>query len=381
MNMRLKEIWHDILMKIPGYKSLLNKRFRQTFNECVERLQNGDTIESCLRSYPDLADDLEVLLKTALNVNWRGSMIQPRPEFKAYARSHFIGALRYKAEVHQTGRHPAFFGLQRAWVPALIVVLLFVFSGVGTAAAASNALPDQPLYPVKLATEQIRLAFTFSDEGKAELHTKLSETRSNEIVIMAIQDKPEQITTATKLLSEHLEAAETAIDRVEAHAIEIAPPVIIPPEPTEVPPTKSSSIEEKPKDDSLSTGLQTNPPTEVTETKAEKLRDSLTTAISKNIASFEKAQSKTPEKAQEALEKAINISKLKQDKIKGKPNNPKQEPETPKLNNGTGSKDSPTHTPSSVEPQGTSSKGDRIQPASTKPSGSNGNGKESGKPE
>jgi hypothetical protein len=153
----------------------MNRQLEEIFNECVERLHQGDSIENCLLSYPEFATELETLLRTALNVNWRGSMVQPRPQFKALARSQFINAQYATAQAKQA--RPTFFSLQRAWAPALAMVLLLIFSSVGTAAAASNAMPDQPLYPVKLATEQVRLTLAFSDKAKAELNVQLVEVR------------------------------------------------------------------------------------------------------------------------------------------------------------------------------------------------------------
>ena len=71
------------------------REFNHTFDECLERLlTGGETIEQCLRSYPEQAEELEPLLKTALAAR-KASAIQPRPEFRDRARHQFHLALRH----------------------------------------------------------------------------------------------------------------------------------------------------------------------------------------------------------------------------------------------------------------------------------------------
>jgi hypothetical protein len=52
-------------------------------------------------------------------------------------------------------------------------------------AASSGSMPDNPLYPVKLAVEQLRLNLTASPLEKAELYAEFSDRRVTEIVNMA----------------------------------------------------------------------------------------------------------------------------------------------------------------------------------------------------
>ena len=71
--------------------------------------------------------------------------------------------------------------------------------------AAANSMPDNTLYPVKLATEQVQLTVTFSDIGKAELNAKLADKRVDEIVVMASKGDPESLQIAAKNLNSNLE--------------------------------------------------------------------------------------------------------------------------------------------------------------------------------
>ena len=338
----------------------MNREFENIFEECLERLQQGDTIDNCLRSYPEVAADLEILLRTSLNVNWRASRVQPRPEFKARARAEFIRAQYQQAydkyTKHIASSKPTIFSLQRAWMPTLAVILLIIFSSVGTAAAASNAMPDQPLYPVKLASEQAQLTLTLSDQAKAELSMKFVETRTQEITTMATEGKTEQVIIATEKLEQNLMAVEQAVQRLETgkttqtltpkptttpQPATIEPPTPSPePEPGKVeptPPNKATTSEptdepgptaaeptpsassESQKNTAAQTGegKETQDQSQSTqrEQKVEKLKQSLQTTISKNITLLEKAQDKTPERSRQAIQRAIELAKERQYKL------------------------------------------------------------------
>jgi hypothetical protein len=89
---------------------------------------------------------------------------------------------------------------------AISIVLALLIAGSGTVAAASNSLPDSPLYPVKLATEAVRLRMTASPLTKAELYAKFADNRVAELVKMAERGKPEQVAKVTRRLNRELMA-------------------------------------------------------------------------------------------------------------------------------------------------------------------------------
>ncbi len=197
-------------------------KFNNILDECLERLlAKGETIEQCLQSYPEQADELEPLLQMALATK-EASAIQPRPEFRAKARYQFRSALQ---EIGQKRRLP-FFGWLPQWATAVTIVLVLVLVGGGTVAAASNSMPDNPLYPVKLATEQVRLTLTPSVLGKAELYAKLADKRVVEIIYIANKGKAEQVERVTQRLDSHLAriAVLAAPQKKEAGVLMAPPP-------------------------------------------------------------------------------------------------------------------------------------------------------------
>jgi len=177
-----------------------SKEFDNILEECLERvLTKGETIDDCLRRFPMRTEELKPLLEMAV-VTKKATAVQPSPEFKARARNYVLAALRAR----EPKRSRPFLSLQPQWLTVVAAVLAFLVVGSGTVVAASNSMPDQPLYPVKLATEKVQLAFTPSKISKAELYARLADRRVTEIISMAGKDKPEQVQRSTRHLNNYL---------------------------------------------------------------------------------------------------------------------------------------------------------------------------------
>ncbi len=176
-----------------------NSEFENILDECLDRLARGETLEQCLHSYPEQAAQLEPLLRMAQAVS-KASAILPRSEFKARARYEFRSALQVEA----TKKRLPLFSLKRRWAMALMVVSILLLTGGGVAMAASNSMPDSPLYTVKLATEQVQLTLTPSNMGKARLCARFTDRRVAEIVHMACKGDVRQAELATERLDRRL---------------------------------------------------------------------------------------------------------------------------------------------------------------------------------
>lgn len=313
-------------------------KLENIFNECLDRISQGESIESCLRSYPKEAAQLEPLLRTAMGFSCRVSATRPRPEFKVQARAQ----LRFQAAQLDTtqAKQPqrtGFFTWQRAWAVALATVLICVLTGAGTVAASADALPDQPLYQVKLATEQVKVAFAVSDEKKAEVYSQLAETRAMEIAAMAQQGKTELVVDTTDRLANNLEKADSAIARLEEATAQAAAsattqptatttpmptPSQAPTQPTPMPTPTPTSIPTSTPTSTTATGetaapatTQTTPsavktpePSKAEATKArkvEQLNQEIAKHNERSLAALEKALDQAPSQAKPALQRAI----------------------------------------------------------------------------
>jgi hypothetical protein len=181
------------------------QKFNNILNECLDRILKGETVEQCLQRFPEQAHELEPLLLTAKAAKI-ASTIQPPLGFKAKARYEFQSALR-EMEAKKTQRKSIFswhWQWQSGWAVALVVVMVVVLGGGGTVAASSNSMPDEPLYSVKLASEQVQLSVTPSEIGQAELNAKFANRRTEEIVYMASKDDAQEVQIVAQRLNTNL---------------------------------------------------------------------------------------------------------------------------------------------------------------------------------
>jgi hypothetical protein len=327
------------------------RKIENIFNECIERIEQGESIEHCLMSYPGEAAELEPLLRTALGVKMNASYYDPSRYVKSISHARLDGAQRYARYVNKKDEYPAW---QRVWVPALASITAVLFIGVGTVAASSNALPEETLYPVKMAAEKVRVAFTFSDIEKAKIHVELAEERSDEIAAMAATGNTEQIVKVTDELLVHLEKANVAIGRVtedmsilttteiqpapEEPSVDTTPPADIPrseqPAEIEEPEPSAAATEpagaEEPEPSAAATepaGAEEPEPSsgaeQVQQTESEgiesaaelarileyeQFRNILEMGLAKNVAVLQNALDRAPVEARSTLQHAIEVS-------------------------------------------------------------------------
>lgn len=199
----------------------MNKKntFDNILDECLERLINGETIEACLADYPEHAAELEPLLRTVMDAR-KAAAIEPRPEFRDRAGYDFQTAIR-DMESEKSG----FLRWFPRWATVVTsVVIVILLAATGTVAASTNSLPDEPLYQVKLATEAVRLTFSPSALGKAELYAKFADKRVEEIIRMADKGKVKQVEKATERMNDQLIAMSNLVmpDGVGDAQVEVA---------------------------------------------------------------------------------------------------------------------------------------------------------------
>ena len=163
--------------------------FDSALDDCLAAIRQGESIEDCLARYPKHAETLrtQLLLASRLMATPRH---EPRPGAQAAAWEQF----RVRAEDRRLGRTPRFsLNLTMGWMKPLAItaglVLAVLVAGGGTVYASQDALPDSPLYRVKLAAEDVQVWFTFDDSSKADLLLDQSNERTDEILEMLRRGK------------------------------------------------------------------------------------------------------------------------------------------------------------------------------------------------
>ena len=217
----------------------MTQKIEDILDDCLERMFKGESLEDCLKAYPEQAPELEPLLKTSFVIRQKSAAIQPDHEFKTRVRSQLQGMLYARRE--KVERRAAIPIWRRGWAVAVASVLVIFLAGVGTVAASANALPDQPLYPVKLASEEIRLALTFSNLGKAKLHIQFAEQRAAEMAEVARAGKGDKTFLLAEKVASHVDQLEKILEAEKTWQTEgpkaLAPPPELAPSPLPAPST------------------------------------------------------------------------------------------------------------------------------------------------
>ncbi len=258
-------------------------KIEDILDNCLERLFKGESIDDCLRDYPSQASELEPLLKTSLALLQKSAAIQPNPAFKARVGSQLQGMLLVKREKAEKKAMGSIW--RRRWAVAVSTVLVVLLAGIGTVAASADALPDEPLYAVKLATEQARIALAFSDTDRAELHIQFAEQRATEIAEVARKGQVSEIPALTEQVARHLDEV---YELEKAQEFEEGGPKMLAPTPAPVPgPAGEAGDHTK--------GGEPE----------EKLKTMLGESRARSISVLQAALTKTPEGAKSSLEQAI----------------------------------------------------------------------------
>ena len=166
---------------------------------CLDDIEAGRaTVQACMASYPALAP--------ALRMSARLRELPPAPPdpvFRAVSRQRLLNviAARSAAETVRLAepqpapapavpaRRPLWRSLAWQLTAALVVVSLL---GGGTVLAAGESLPDEPLYPVKLAAERVQVVLTPLEERRFDVLLNQSDRRLLEATAMAMAGKYER---------------------------------------------------------------------------------------------------------------------------------------------------------------------------------------------
>jgi len=252
----------------------MSNKIDEILDRCLQQLFRGESIEDCLKSYPELASQLEPLLNTSFLLLKQTSTIQPDPRFKDKVRARLQEMLSLKTE-----RKTIFPLWRKGWAVAMIAVVVIALASIGTVVASAQALPHEPLYSVKLATEQARLYLAFSDVQRAKLHIEFAERRAAEMAEIARQGKEKEIALLAEQIAAHL-------DQVwqfkSTERLAIGKPEPSPPSPG-----------------MLGKGEDSD------RAKNQKLREKLNASREQTLSLLETALAQTPKNARPSLEQAI----------------------------------------------------------------------------
>lgn len=209
----------------------------QIFDICLSRvLTGGETVEDVLADYPRQAGKLRPQLEAALWLGGQKTVFDPRPDFISASRGQLMRQIRHEQSVKTTqssavqkgglivllqrffssvGTSPQRLAFQFALL--LILTVWLVIGGSAVAMVSQNSIPGEPLYPVKIAFEDIELstARTLSDEIR--LHTEFAHRRLLEVQELIEAGQYEHIPDTVEIFENHVDLA---VEKLEILAIQ-----------------------------------------------------------------------------------------------------------------------------------------------------------------
>ncbi len=103
-------------------------------------------------------------------------------------------------------------------VRALAICALVVGALAGTTVASADSMPDDALYPVKIAAEQLRLALAVAPADRAAVELSLAEHRLAEAERLASDGRESGALVATSAYAAHLASAAAELSEVDEQA-------------------------------------------------------------------------------------------------------------------------------------------------------------------
>jgi hypothetical protein len=193
--------------------------FEEALESCLQELARTSDVESCLRRHPGHAEKLRPLLQTAdmMRDHYRvvpqapGGLAAGRERFLAVAAQERARAVSQTSDTGETvrmGGRRMRLSFARLFPIVLVALLGAAILGGGAVWAAQDSLPGELLYPVKSATEDVRLALASTPQRQVGLALDFVQERAQEIEALAAAGRAVPEETVSRM-ERHIERALT----------------------------------------------------------------------------------------------------------------------------------------------------------------------------
>lgn len=156
---------------------MFSDRRAAAFEDCLQRVLDGASLEQALAGYPELADELRPMLQAALAARLQGQRLLAPRSALARSRARFLR----EAQRRSSARRPDFGFSLRFALAAFILLAVVVLGSAATAVLAAQSLPGQALYPLKRLGEQTRLRLVSDPQRRLELQQDFDQERLKEV--------------------------------------------------------------------------------------------------------------------------------------------------------------------------------------------------------
>lgn len=170
--------------------------------QCVERLQAGESVEAILRDFPEDAARLAPLLQAVAVLRRQEPERMPEAARTA-ALQRMRAAFAGQSPPPRSSWITTIWGAGQRTAFRLALMLLFVVTLGAGVARAQSSLPGDTLYPVKRASEQVRLQLARSPASRAALFLDLAARRVDEAVRLQAEGRPPDAASLRELAQDY----------------------------------------------------------------------------------------------------------------------------------------------------------------------------------
>ncbi len=190
-------------------------RFDLILEDCLSRIDRGESLQDVLESYPALNVHLEPLVRAALMGRRLPKPVPSKDGFRT-GKNMLLAEMNNMQQVNsfrQKGSGPALSRLTGRWlgsitkllqakrttglIPiyrfAVVGLVLIMVGGFLTVNASASSLPGDVLYDLKLGLEQTRAFFTFDQKARQDLVLAIEEERLSEVEILLEEGRQEEV--------------------------------------------------------------------------------------------------------------------------------------------------------------------------------------------
>jgi hypothetical protein len=156
-----------------------NEESFQIFEECLQAVESGEDLDSCLSRYPSYAQQLRPALIAAQMARQLSDETVPNT---ALQRSRTRLLARAAGLRSRKPRRPVFWRYPRLVFSAFLLATIFFLSWRGLINVSAKALPGDPLYQVKLVGENLSLQLAPGIDTRREMFAQFEQRRVDEVV-------------------------------------------------------------------------------------------------------------------------------------------------------------------------------------------------------
>lgn len=168
----------------------MNDKLYDVLEICLQEIENGVMLESVLKRFPDLANELRPILKASIKA--RSLASAPSPEAIRRGRARLLQRASEMRELKIAPRRRVIPIFQRLAL-SLGLTATFLLSGTGLVGASATALPGENLYPVKRTWEDLKLFFIFNKDDRDAVKSQFEIERLHEVNELLAEGRHELI--------------------------------------------------------------------------------------------------------------------------------------------------------------------------------------------